>query len=61
MSSDREPTRRTESDAGEETEESVESVGQTPTADGAPLVTEEGVDEGAAELAEQDEPGPARS
>ena len=33
--------------------EATESAGQTPTAEGAPLVTEEGVDEGVADLVER--------
>ena len=39
--------------AAEDRRERVESQGQSPTAEGAPLVAEEGVNEGTSELLEQ--------
>ena len=40
----------------DERRETAESQGQAPKTGGAPLVTEEGVDEGVAELAEEGRP-----
>jgi hypothetical protein len=56
MSNEREPpTDPPEEDARETTR----SQGQQPTAEGAPLVTEEGVDEGTADLVEEGRSRPA--
>ena len=53
MSTERDPAHESEGGAPGGRRETAESQGQMPTAEGAPLVTEEGIDEGVADLVEQ--------
>lgn len=53
MASERERKDDDRVSAAEGRRERVESQGQSPTAEGAPLVAEEGVNEGTSELLEQ--------
>ena len=53
MASEGEPKDDDRVSAAKDRRERVESQGQSPTAEGAPLVAEEGVNEGTSELLEQ--------